>query len=353
MLCPKCGSNMCAQQGKFGAFWSCPLCRTTLNLDGSPPNWPQMVHERIEDYVNTCYTYISRLHQDMSISLNHPQSRQLIEKIAYDFRSDTSNVERDLENFLKKPAYTNEVKTLSAVAGFVYWELSKASLRRANDPDTAYKFIDIALRISPTTSTHYHDMIATQAEIMQFKESLGGASSSTPALNAPRTNRQVHTVPLEPLMKNIPTQKPVTKKTSNKYKLALVGMLIIGIIFISFGKDSSESKPSTSTSPRTSEQLVTETQPTPTTEEAPAIHTVTSSAANETPKSDTTTSSETKEKVYYGNGPNGEGIKGHIGRNGKIYHIPGSTYYNRTKRVSEWFFTEEDAQNAGYRSPLK
>ena len=58
-------------------------------------------------------------------------------------------------------------------------------------------------------------------------------------------------------------------------------------------------------------------------------------------------------KVYHGDGPNGEGIKGHIGKNGKIYHIPGSTYYDHTKKVSEWFFTEEDAQAAGYRPPEK
>ncbi|WP_295163374.1 DUF4236 domain-containing protein [Selenomonas sp. F0473] len=56
-------------------------------------------------------------------------------------------------------------------------------------------------------------------------------------------------------------------------------------------------------------------------------------------------------KKYYGNGPNGEGIKGHVGKNGKIYHVPGSTYYNRTKKVTQWFFTEEDARAAGYRAP--
>lgn len=59
------------------------------------------------------------------------------------------------------------------------------------------------------------------------------------------------------------------------------------------------------------------------------------------------------ENKYYGKGPNGEGIKGHIGKSGKIYHIPGSTYYDRTRHVSQWFFTEREAQEAGYRPPLK
>ena len=50
-----------------------------------------------------------------------------------------------------------------------------------------------------------------------------------------------------------------------------------------------------------------------------------------------------------GDGPNGEGIKGHIGKNGKIYHLPSGRFYKKTKNVSEWFFTEREAQEAGYR----
>lgn len=41
-------------------------------------------------------------------------------------------------------------------------------------------------------------------------------------------------------------------------------------------------------------------------------------------------------------------IKGSV--NG-IYHTPGSTYYSRTKNVVEWFCSEEEARNAGYRAP--
>lgn len=61
------------------------------------------------------------------------------------------------------------------------------------------------------------------------------------------------------------------------------------------------------------------------------------------------------EKSYYGNGPNGEGIKGHIDRKKgtMIYHLPGDPYYSRTTHVNQWFFTEKEAQSAGYRHILK
>ncbi|MBP2644937.1 MAG: hypothetical protein H6Q75_377 [Firmicutes bacterium] len=52
-----------------------------------------------------------------------------------------------------------------------------------------------------------------------------------------------------------------------------------------------------------------------------------------------------------GSGPNGERIKGHIGKNGtKIYYTLGDRLYDKTKNVSAWFFTEEDAKAAGYRA---
>lgn len=48
-------------------------------------------------------------------------------------------------------------------------------------------------------------------------------------------------------------------------------------------------------------------------------------------------------------GPNGETIKGNINSKGeKIYHMPGSKYYDKTV-PEQWFFTERDAINAGYR----
>lgn len=39
------------------------------------------------------------------------------------------------------------------------------------------------------------------------------------------------------------------------------------------------------------------------------------------------------------------------GTSAHIYHVPGSTYYNRTKNVERWFKTVEEAEAAGYRAP--
>jgi hypothetical protein len=61
------------------------------------------------------------------------------------------------------------------------------------------------------------------------------------------------------------------------------------------------------------------------------------------------------EPRYTGQYPNGEGIKGHIDtkKGTKIYHLLGDQYYNRTKNVSKWFFTEKEAQATGYRHILR
>ncbi|MGU9539636.1 sunset domain-containing protein [Clostridium tepidum] len=47
-------------------------------------------------------------------------------------------------------------------------------------------------------------------------------------------------------------------------------------------------------------------------------------------------------------------IKGNINKNTgeKIYHVPGSTYYDRTI-AEEWFSTIEEAEKAGYRAPKR
>ena len=48
---------------------------------------------------------------------------------------------------------------------------------------------------------------------------------------------------------------------------------------------------------------------------------------------------------------NGNGlIKGSVDY---IYHVPGSTYYNKTKNVQQWFKTVEEAEAAGYRAPKR
>ena len=230
MQCPNCGSDMSAQQGKFGAFWSCPFCRATLNYDGTAPNWPRMVHKKIQDYADICQTYIGRLRHDMSISLNNPQTRQFIAKCAFDFQADTNNIKRDLENFLSKPSYTEEAKLLNAAAGHVYWELSKTCLR-ADDINTAYDFILIALRITPSTSHHYHDMFATQTQILQYKESLGGASPSTPLLNAPHTTQQKDETSI-PMLEPPPVQKQTTEDANNHTAAKIIFVLVIIVITI-------------------------------------------------------------------------------------------------------------------------
>ncbi|MEC1263104.1 hypothetical protein P9D34_22300 [Bacillus swezeyi] len=43
-------------------------------------------------------------------------------------------------------------------------------------------------------------------------------------------------------------------------------------------------------------------------------------------------------------------IKGSVNH---IYHTPGSTYYNRTKNVVQWFCSEKEARAAGYSPPKR
>jgi endonuclease YncB( thermonuclease family) len=48
-------------------------------------------------------------------------------------------------------------------------------------------------------------------------------------------------------------------------------------------------------------------------------------------------------------------IKGNVSDNGRIYHVPGSAFYDRTKidedKGERWFCTEGEAQAAGWRAP--
>jgi len=49
------------------------------------------------------------------------------------------------------------------------------------------------------------------------------------------------------------------------------------------------------------------------------------------------------------------GIKGNIGSSGKIYHVPGSPAYDKTRidesKGERWFCSEEEAREAGWRAP--
>ena len=48
-------------------------------------------------------------------------------------------------------------------------------------------------------------------------------------------------------------------------------------------------------------------------------------------------------------------IKGNIGSSGRIYHVPGTAAYEKTRidesKGERWFCTEEEAQAAGWRAP--
>lgn len=77
--CPKCGTQMDLRYGKFGPFWSCPLCHTTRNLDGTLPNWPVMIQKKINELHTLCETYICLL--QLSSPINVTQSQILADKI--------------------------------------------------------------------------------------------------------------------------------------------------------------------------------------------------------------------------------------------------------------------------------
>ena len=63
-------------------------------------------------------------------------------------------------------------------------------------------------------------------------------------------------------------------------------------------------------------------------------------------------------RVAQASKPTGEcRIKGNISRSGRIYHVPGSTYYSRTKispgRGERWFCSVREARAAGWRAPRR
>jgi len=72
-----------------------------------------------------------------------------------------------------------------------------------------------------------------------------------------------------------------------------------------------------------------------------------SSNLNTNTKSSTNVNSSDKQYVD----ANGNGLI--KGSKNYIYHMPGSTYYSRTKNVVQWFKTVEEAEAAGYRAPEK
>ncbi len=126
------------------------------------------------------------------------------------------------------------------------------------------------------------------------------------------------------------------KKVHTHFRIiAILCLIIFSIILISCGGNDNKSAQNV---PAQSQQNTTVSIPT-------------SSPQAVTPPSTVTEKPKTVEpSKMVGQGPNGEGIKGHIDKKGvKIYHLPGDPYYSRTTHVAQWFFTEKDAVAAGYR----
>ncbi|MGN6917326.1 sunset domain-containing protein [Neisseria sp. P0017.S004] len=48
-------------------------------------------------------------------------------------------------------------------------------------------------------------------------------------------------------------------------------------------------------------------------------------------------------------------MKGNIGNSGRIYHVPGTAAYEKTKideaKGERWFCSEDEARAAGWRAP--
>jgi hypothetical protein len=62
-----------------------------------------------------------------------------------------------------------------------------------------------------------------------------------------------------------------------------------------------------------------------------------------------------KRRRTRGSGTSGCKIKGNISKSGKIYHGPGSRWYDRTKideaKGEKWFCSTSEAEQAGWRAP--
>lgn len=111
-------------------------------------------------------------------------------------------------------------------------------------------------------------------------------------------------------------------------------------------KDNTNNKATTASKPKNNNtnQNVTKKQETPKSN-------VSFGNSNQQTQTQQTPKNQNTQPVPKQNNKNCEGqIKG--SQNG-IYHVPGSTYYNRTTNVVEWFCTEQDAINAGYRAPKR
>lgn len=125
--CPKCGTQMDLRYGKFGPFWSFPLCHTTRNLDGTLPNWPVMIQKKINELHTLCETYICLL--QLSSPINVTQSQILADKIEHtckDFRKEESVLEGVLSKFMERPAYAQSKLEIVNHIGKVIFQAAKS-----------------------------------------------------------------------------------------------------------------------------------------------------------------------------------------------------------------------------------
>ncbi|MBI4050085.1 MAG: hypothetical protein HY398_01405 [Candidatus Doudnabacteria bacterium] len=110
---------------------------------------------------------------------------------------------------------------------------------------------------------------------------------------------------------------------NNQQKIALaIGYLLVASLFFALGRFTAESKPESKTDgapPQTSDQV----NNTPT---APTVQSATTTAS----------------------GDCAGRIKGNISSSGRIYHMPGGAFYNRTN-PEMCFSTEAEARAAGFR----
>ncbi len=150
---------------------------------------------------------------------------------------------------------------------------------------------------------------------------------------------------------------PPEKKTRKRStKICLLAMLLSFFLMIAFIPQKNESAP---TEPAQTEQISTQSEgkiatsaenaAKPKQAESPSNENTSTPIPAAVPTSAQPPQSANSKISHDGPGPNGETIKGNINRKGeKIYHVPGGQFYNKTI-PERWFFTEADAQAAGFR----
>jgi len=187
------------------------------------------------------------------------------------------------------------------------------------------------------------------------KRSLVKNIAPPPELKAeqPLIDTEYEAIAPAPNVLRSPTSSPSKKNSCLGCLVIIILLSLISSCLFGGGTSKKDPIPSSTTSSATAKQTK-DAAPTPVSQQTKAAVQSTTDAA-QTQKTPPPTNPASTEKTYQGGGPNGEGIKGHIDKKKgtMIYHLPGDPYYGRTTHVSQWFFTEKEAQSAGYRHILK